>query len=341
MYTRQRIQRKTRSQFSSTSQETNGFRPQHSTNKAEATVQPQNDGTPDLQTQLETAARFGHNFGRVSVQDNTPAVIQPKLAIGAPGDKYEQEADSVAAQVMSMNAPTSQQPIQREEMASEEEEVQMKPMASMITPVVQQTGGASNLATQIQRKDPVQNISTPLDKNATIQKDGSAKLQVAKVNVTVKPDTTTKDKKMTGKAQTNCNLDWKSPSYEFKDEKVTKVGTLPPVNLTIQTVYGPNVTAKSQSGYGKGTTKEDQAAGNTDLGHHEGSHGSDAMQYLKDHPLPVFTGKEGMTVDEYKKAVEEYNQAMQDYQKNMEKDSQEKTDCVGTKADFCVEETTH
>jgi hypothetical protein len=476
---------------------------------------------PDLQTQLERAKRFGHNFGQVKVQDSTPAVIQPKLAIGAPGDKYEQEADSVAAQVMSMAAPGNHQPIQRD-MAPEQEDksVQTKPLACSISPliqrqaapeeeqdqlqakplagltiqrqaapeeeqdqlqakplagltiqrqaapeeeqdqlqakplagltiqrqaapeeeqqpeqlqakpspqpsaassnhasdnlenqltsskgggsplpddvrafmeprfgvdfssvrvhtdsqavqmnqavgaqafthgndiyfgagkspaisdltahelthVVQQNGGASNLAAKIQRKGTAKKISTPLGKDAKIQKDGSAKLQVATVNVVVKPDTTTKDKEMTGRAQTNCNLDWKTPSYEFKGDTVTKVGTLPPVNMTIQTVYGPTVTAESKSDYGKGTTKEDQQAGKTDLGHHEGSHGTDAMQFLKDHPLPVFTGKEGMTVDEYKQAVEKYNQEMNDYQAKLEQDSKEKTDCVGTKADFC------
>jgi hypothetical protein len=207
--------------------------------------------------------------------------------------------------------------------------------AHELTHVVQQNGGASNLAAKIQRKGAAKKISTPLGKDAKIQKDGSAKLQVATVNVVVKPDTTTKDKEMTGQAQTNCNLDWKTPSYEFNGDTVTKVGTLPPVNMTIQTVYGPNVTAKSKSDYGKGTTKEDQEAGKTNLGHHEGSHGTDAMQFLKDHPLPVFTGKEGMTVDEYNQAVDKYNQEMNDYQAKLEQDSKEKTDCVGTKADFC------
>ena len=114
MYTRQRIQKKTRSQSSSSATESDLFRQRPLTNEADATpAQLQNQETPDLQTQLERAARFGHNFGRVQVQDSTPAVVQPKLAIGAPGDKYEQEADQMASQVMSMKAPASQQPIQR------------------------------------------------------------------------------------------------------------------------------------------------------------------------------------------------------------------------------------
>jgi hypothetical protein len=139
MYTQQRIQRKTRSQSSNTAAETSLFKQRPFTNEDDHdTAQLQDhDETPDVQNQLGKAAHLGHNFGRVKVQDSTPAVIQPKLAIGAPGDKYEQEADSVAAQVMSMNAPASQQPVQRQGTEPEEEEVQMKPLASMITPLVQ------------------------------------------------------------------------------------------------------------------------------------------------------------------------------------------------------------
>lgn len=94
--------------------------------------QPQNASptpdNPDLQTQLNAAARFGHRLSQIA--------IQPKLTVGAPGDRYEQEADSVASQVMSMSEPSARSPIQRET-APEEEELQMKPLAASITPLVQ------------------------------------------------------------------------------------------------------------------------------------------------------------------------------------------------------------
>ncbi|MEM0978866.1 MAG: DUF4157 domain-containing protein [Cyanobacteria bacterium P01_H01_bin.58] len=59
--------------------------------------------------------------------------IQTKLAIGAPGDKYEQEADNVAAQVVDrINSPQVQEkPIQREAMP-EEDELKMKPLGQSI-----------------------------------------------------------------------------------------------------------------------------------------------------------------------------------------------------------------
>jgi hypothetical protein len=69
--------------------------------------------------------------------------IQTKLTVGPAHDQYEQEADRVAQQVMTMPTPIGgTQPagadhssVQRE--AAEEEEVQMKPLAASITPLVQ------------------------------------------------------------------------------------------------------------------------------------------------------------------------------------------------------------
>lgn len=53
-----------------------------------------------------------HDYGRLRVHNVRSPVIQPKLKMSAPGDKYEQEADSVADKVMRM--PDSQVQNQRE-----------------------------------------------------------------------------------------------------------------------------------------------------------------------------------------------------------------------------------
>jgi len=65
--------------------------------------------------------------------------VQTKLSVGAPGDKYEQEADSVAAQVMSMSIPAApSMPIQRQgEEEEQEPSVQRSSLADSITPLVQ------------------------------------------------------------------------------------------------------------------------------------------------------------------------------------------------------------
>jgi len=59
---------------------------------------------------------------------------QARLSIGQPDDKYEQEADRVADQVMRMPDPKLQRQPENEE---EEEMLQAKPLADQITPLVQ------------------------------------------------------------------------------------------------------------------------------------------------------------------------------------------------------------
>ncbi|MEH2240500.1 eCIS core domain-containing protein [Nostoc sp.] len=73
-----------------------------------------------------------HDISRI------PLRSQAKLSISQPGDIYEQEADSVAQQVMQrMAQPVNRQSIQREALPESEEELQMKPLANSITPLVQ------------------------------------------------------------------------------------------------------------------------------------------------------------------------------------------------------------
>ncbi|HCA97503.1 MAG TPA: hypothetical protein DEP38_23700 [Cyanobacteria bacterium UBA9226] len=89
--------------------------------------------TPEAQDKVET---FGYNGASIPLFAPAPfAPIQAKLTIGEPGDKYEEEADTVAAQVVDkINSPaTAQSPqgesIQRQEEADEEMQakLQMKP----------------------------------------------------------------------------------------------------------------------------------------------------------------------------------------------------------------------
>ena len=55
-----------------------------------------------------TSRHLGHDFGQVRVS-GVPA-FQPKLTIGQPGDRYEQEADRIADTVMGMTGATAASP---------------------------------------------------------------------------------------------------------------------------------------------------------------------------------------------------------------------------------------
>lgn len=75
---------------------------------------------------------FGDTLSRLPAP--TP---QAKLTVNQPGDKYEQEADAVADQVLRMGESAS---VQREDAEEEEEAVQAKPLAGAISPLVQREG---------------------------------------------------------------------------------------------------------------------------------------------------------------------------------------------------------
>jgi hypothetical protein len=72
-------------------------------------------------------------------EDLEALAVQPKLVVGAPGDRYEQEADQMAAQVLSMSFPSANSAsIQRQEEEPEPEPlVQRSSLADSITPLVQ------------------------------------------------------------------------------------------------------------------------------------------------------------------------------------------------------------
>lgn len=87
---------------------------------AEVGFHPQADGM--------TLGRQGHTFGVMK--------IYPKLKMGCPGDKYEQEAERVAEQVLRMPDPHLQRQAELED-EEEEEVLQAKQLAAHISPLVQ------------------------------------------------------------------------------------------------------------------------------------------------------------------------------------------------------------
>ncbi len=69
-------------------------------------------------------------------EDDEMNPVQAKLTIGAPGDKYEQEADQMAERVMSMEAQANPQSVQRQS-ESEKDLIQKQPLAVSISPLIQ------------------------------------------------------------------------------------------------------------------------------------------------------------------------------------------------------------
>lgn len=90
-------------------------------------------------------------------------LIQARLTVGPAGDRYEQEADRVAEQVMTAAAPAQaeRQPVRRQE----EEEIHTRPLAASITPLVQRQEDEDEIQTAplVQRQEDEDEIQTRPD----------------------------------------------------------------------------------------------------------------------------------------------------------------------------------
>jgi len=103
MATGKQIQKKGSSHFTPTPA-TGMFKPRPFAEPAQPEA-----ATPEIQTKVELGNIEGDRLAGMQV--SAPAPIQPKLAIGAPGDKYEQEADTITRKVVrQISAPTPPDP---------------------------------------------------------------------------------------------------------------------------------------------------------------------------------------------------------------------------------------
>jgi hypothetical protein len=84
---------------------------------------------------LQAAAGSILSLQRLTGNRTVTRHLQAKLTVGPVGDRYEQEADRVAEQVLVMPAPTSSSPppTMRRQAGPEDEEVQTKPLAAGIS----------------------------------------------------------------------------------------------------------------------------------------------------------------------------------------------------------------
>jgi hypothetical protein len=103
---------------------------------------PTQENVSSLNSDLNRASHFGHDFSRIPVYSSRPPVLQTKLTINQPGDSYEQEADQGAKQVMRMSEPQRERACacdggcpkcQTEQPSREHESLQTKPVQASNT----------------------------------------------------------------------------------------------------------------------------------------------------------------------------------------------------------------
>lgn len=129
------------------------------------------------------------------------------------------------------------------------------------------------------------------------------------------------------------NVTTQTPAYEYVGSKISKLTSKFEIKgtITIQTAYGPGAKPTDISGYGRGTTTEDEKNGNVTLGFHESRHRQDFLNYLHNHPLPQFSGRVGMAVEAFTAAVAKFQTDFDKYQAAVEPFSNSRTDEVGYK----------
>ncbi|MEO1401706.1 MAG: DUF4157 domain-containing protein [Cyanobacteria bacterium J06635_1] len=138
-----------------------------------------------------TGIQSDFQFGQINVleQDSRPhspnlaSPLQAKLTIGQPGDKYEQEADQVAAQaVQQINNPQAQreEDIQRQVSPEEEEEIKRAP-APEEEEEIQRTPISPIMKMPIQRQSsiPVGPASDDFEKTLSQARSGGRSLETS------------------------------------------------------------------------------------------------------------------------------------------------------------------
>ena len=178
-------------------------------------------------------------------------------------------------------------------------------------------------------------ISTPMPAGAVVNKDpitqtiDSYSLTVNNISIEVKSDSFGNSGNETGPT-TNFPSSY---SYAANRQNIitrlinTENGANTPVNpksLSIVIVTKYKDSPNSSSSYGRGTTTYDKEENTTTLRVHEGSHGTDYINYVRSHPLPVdiSNGIVGVLTVNQLKMIDTYIQ-------HITKESCETTDEVG------------
>jgi hypothetical protein len=284
--------------------------------------------------------------------NSSAAMVRHALEIGPAHDTFEREAEHVAADIGSPSAfrasPTSEQRLQRDTiddpLSSQRSGTPLPYREAMeLLECIRILGeGSADYCRQEVLGEPIPpmpthhqlaGITTPQPINVRLNPDGTANFQVNGVNVVFNPDVHNSDPAMANKAETKFDITYGAINWVSTGGHITSFTGPGIPQATIRTTYGPGVTRPSPSGYGRGTTATDVAAGETSLGFHEGRHGLDFVEFLSQDPFPRFLGRVGMTTAQFQSAIIAYESAITRYRERMNRFSELRTDCVGRTID--------
>ncbi|MEQ8963027.1 MAG: DUF4157 domain-containing protein, partial [Coleofasciculus sp. C2-GNP5-27] len=307
---------------------------------------------------------LAHELTHVVQQSKLGSTIQPHLAIGLVQDQAEIEANRVAESVFSKDAgfslplvarePTTfklrrQHPTHQRETVDEPNSLRYRGgtlpyrEATELVECIRIMGEENSAYCRHEvLGEPMPpapthhqlfGITTPQPISVRLNPNGTANFQIGGVNVTFQPDVRSNDPNMNNRAETSFNISYGAINFRSSGGRITFFTRPGTAQVTIQTTYGSGATSSSASGYGRGTTASDIAAGNTTLGFHEGQHGLDFVDFLSQNPFPQFRGRVGMTTRQFQRAINAYHSAIDRYRERINRFSELRTDCVGRTID--------
>jgi hypothetical protein len=290
-----------------------------------------------------------HELAHVVQQGSTSSVLRSRIAIGKSDDPQESEAERLAeagGTTARRSFPVLRRypvtrdpsdPARRGEMLSYRESTELLECIR-----IHGDDSTDFCRQEVLNESPphpthvaVAGITTPVPYEFnTTSRDNIARGAINGINVEIRPDAQSTAANMRNRAETTFNFNrYRINRRVGRNGNVSSFTGPGAPTLRIVTTYGRGATPAGISGYGRGTTTEDVAAGDTSLGFHEGRHGLDFMRYITEHPFPVFTGTVGMAQADFDQAMTDYVAARTQYATDLGRDSVLSTDCVGATID--------
>ena len=159
-------------------------------------------------------------------------------------------------------------------------------------------------------------------------------------DVTVSPDIRVRSQRTTG--LTTYHIGWGGVRGRFRRTRagtslVSMTGPPTPV-VTLLTSYIRGENTGQTSGYGRGTTSQDQAGAKVtpasgSVAFHESRHSQAVLDFLRSNPPPTFAGKIGDTVAQFDAAMNQWKAAAVAYSARLEKVDSAQVHCVGFTVD--------
>lgn len=176
----------------------------------------------------------------------------------------------------------------------------------------------------------LQKITAPVPVGASVARTGEATFAINGIAVVARPDIRSNDPRFINDAFTSFGLqsvDLGTFSTDAQD--IVRQFVPPRAQAVIQTTWGPGARPELDAKYGRGTTDQDKYDRNTTFRFHESRHGEDWLEFLRQNPLPAFTGTVGMTKVDYQRAIDAWGAEITAYNRRAVEFSIRRSDCVG------------